>query len=183
MINSFQSLPASDANAQSGKVTSVIGETAKIDTGPFDIELLIDGDGEFAIDKSVLNNTGVAWKGFIFQLGTGTGASFVPSTQGDGLAFFTGASNREETGAFPNAVVHEDRIVFNGALLQGGTADFVVFVHTSTTEDHLVTVRQIATAAMTSAPVLSPWSLAVLAVLLGGLAGLRLQRPKRAGSL
>ena len=181
MMNSFQSLPADNANAQSNKVTSVIGETAKVDTGPFDIELLIDGDREFAIDKSVLNNTGVAWKGFILQLGTGTGSNFVPSTQGDGLAFFTGLSNREETGAFPNAVVEEDRIVFNGALPQGGTARFVVFVHTSTIGDHLVTVRQIAIAATTSAPALSPWSLAVLAVLLGGLAGFRLQRRKPTG--
>ncbi len=179
MINSFQSLPEGDPNAQSGKVTSVIDETARIDLGPFDIELLIDGDGEFAIDKSVLNNTDLAWKGFIFELGTGTGSSFVRSTQGDGLAFFTGLSNREETGAFPNAAVHEDRIEFTGALPQGGTARFVVFVHTSTIEDHLVTVRQIAVGAASSAPALSPWALAVLAVLLGGLAGFRLRRVNR----
>lgn len=178
MINSFQSLPKNDPNAQSGKVTAVIGETAKVDTGPFDIELLIDGDGMFAIDKSVLNSTGVAWKGFTLQLGTGTGANFVASPPGDGLAFVANLNNREETGAFPNAVVGEDRIVFSGSLPQGGTAHFVVFVSTDITTNHLVTIRQIAIAQTTPAPALTPWSLAVLAVLLGGLGGFRLHRRK-----
>src|SRR5512143_2194097 len=59
MITAFQSLPANDPNAQSGKVTAAITETAKVDPGPFDIQLLIDGNGVFAADKSVLSNTGV----------------------------------------------------------------------------------------------------------------------------
>jgi hypothetical protein len=177
MINSFQSLPANDGNAQSGKVTSVIGETAKTDNGPFDIELSIDGNGVFAIDKSVLNNTpGAAWRGFILQLGTGTGANFVPSTAGDGLGFDDGLNNREETGAFPQAVIGEDRIVFSGTLAQGGTARFVVFVSTDVIEDHLVTVRQIAIGATTPAPALSPPSLAILAVLLLGIGAFRIYR-------
>lgn len=182
MINTFQSLPANNPNAQSGKVTSVIGETAKVDTGPFDIELLIDGDGVFAIDKSVLNNTGVAWKGFILQLGTGIGANFVASTPGDGLGFFTSLNNREETGAFPQADVGEDRIVFTGALPNGGTARFVVFVSTDIIADHLVTVRQIAIAQPAPAPALTPPALAILAVLLGGFTAFRLHRRKPAGS-
>jgi hypothetical protein len=65
MITGFQSLPANDPNAQSGKVTAVIDETAKVDLGPFDIELSVSGNGVFAIDKSVLNDTGVAWAGFV----------------------------------------------------------------------------------------------------------------------
>ena len=177
MITSFQSLPANDPNAQSGKVTAVIGETAKVDLGPFDIQLLIDGDGVFAIDKSVLNNTGVPWRQFVFQLGTGVGAAFVPSTSGDGLAFDDTLNNREESGAFPTAVVGKDRIVFSGLLPPGGTARFVVFVATTITADHLVTVRQIAaTAAPAGAPVLGSWSLLGLVLLLGGLAAFQLRR-------
>jgi hypothetical protein len=184
MITSFQSLPAADPNAQSGKVTALIGETAKVDLGPFDIQMLIDGNGVFAIDKSVLNTTGLAWRQFVLQLGTGVGAAFVPSTPGDGLAFDDALNNREESGAFPNAVVGEDRIVFTGLLAPGGTARFVVFVDTAIIPDHLVTVRQIAVSALPAgAPVLGPWSLFVLIVLLGVLACFRLRRGTVRGGL
>jgi len=135
--------------------------------------LSLDGNDEFAIDKSVLNNTGMAWKGFVFELGTGTGANFVPSTQGDGVSFFTGLSNREETGAFPDAAISEDRITFSGGLANGNTAHFVVFVHTSAVGSHLVTVRQSAIVGA-SAPALTPWWLALVSVLLVAFGGLRL---------
>jgi hypothetical protein len=177
MITGFQSLPANDPNAQSGKVTAVIQETAKVDPGPFDIQLLVDGDGVFAIDKSVLNNTGFPWRAFVLQLGTGVGDAFVASTPGDGLGFDSSLNNREETGAFPNAVVGEDRIAFGGLLAPGGRARFVVFVRTEDTTDHLVTIRQvIADAAPARAPMLQPWSLALLAAVLGVLACFRLRR-------
>jgi hypothetical protein len=176
MITSFQSLPSNDPNAQSGKVTAVIGETAKVDLGPFDIQLLIDGDGVFAIDKSVLNNTGVPWRQFVLQLGTGVGAAFVKSA-GDGNAFDDALNNREESGAFPSVFVGQDRIVFTGLLPPGGTARFVVFVATTITADHLVTVRQIAASTSPAgAPLLGPWSLGALVLLLGGLAAFQLRR-------
>jgi len=116
-ITGFQSLPRNNPNAQSGKVTAVITETAQVDLGPFDIQLSVNGSGVFAIDKSVLNNTGSPWSRFVFELGTGVGAGFVPSTPGDGLGFDASLNNREETGAFPTAVVQEDSIVFSGLLV------------------------------------------------------------------
>jgi len=177
MITGFLSLPANNSNAQSGKVTAVIGETAQTDLGPFDIQMLIDGDGTFAIDKTVLNNTGRPWTQFVLQLGTGIGGAFTPSTPGDGLGFNDGLNNREETGAFPHVLVGEDRILFSGLLPPGGTARFVVFVDTDIIEDHLVTIRQIAsTASPAGAPLLRPWSLVMLVMLLGGLAVFRLRR-------
>lgn len=180
MITGFQSLPANDPNAQSGKVTAVIDETANVDLGPFDIEMSVNGNGVFAIDKSVLNNTGVAWASFILELGTGVGAVFLPSPPGDGLGFDDSLNNRDESGAFPNAVVEEDRIVFSGLLPPGGTARFVVFVETDTPSAHLVTIRQIAAlnAAPAGAPTLGPSSLALLVVLLGALACLQLRRTR-----
>ena len=62
----------------------------------------------------------------------------------------------------------------------GGTAHFVVFVMVPL-DLPTITLRQIAIATATNAPALTPWSLAVLAVLLGGLGGFRLHRRKRAG--
>jgi hypothetical protein len=157
----------------------VIGETARVDLGPFDIELSVDGDGIFALDKRVLNNTPFAWKQFVLQLSTGVGAGFVSCVPGDGLGFDDSLNNHDESGAFPNVVVEEDLIEFSGFLPPGGTARFVVFVATDTTGDHLVTVRQSAVnAAPARAPMLDASSLVVLVVVLSVLAGLQLHRTR-----
>jgi hypothetical protein len=181
VINSAQTFPVGDPNALNGLATEVIGETAQVDTGPFDITFTLSDSGDFALDKTVLNNTGVAWQRFEMQLGTGSGASFVPSTANDGLSFVAALNNHEETGAFPNVVVEEDRIIFTGSLPPGATAHFVVFVRTNVNVQHTVTLRQLAIATTTATPVLTPWSLGVLAALLCGLGGFRLRRLKLAG--
>jgi hypothetical protein len=180
MITSFASLPPNDPNAQPGFFTAAIQETAKGDTGPFDIELSANGDGIFAIDKRVRNDTGVAWKTFVLELGTGIGNSFVASTAGDGLNFDAGQNNREETGAFPTAIVEEDRITFSGFLPPGATARFIVFVETDEDDPHVLTVRQDAEAvAVAGAPAVQPWALGGLAAALAIIATLRLRRRTR----
>ena len=175
MITAFQSLPKNDPNAQSGKVTALMNESAKGDPGPFDIQLQIDGNGTFAVDKTVLNNTGFPWKGFILQLGTGVGAGFVPSTAGDGLGFNPSEDNRETTGAFPDLAFGEDRLAFSGMLAPGGSAHFVVFVDTDITTTHNVTIRQIALTGTAPAPLLSPSGLLALTFALAAIAALRLR--------
>jgi hypothetical protein len=176
MITSFQSFGSNDPNAQSNRSTARILETAKVDTGPFDIELSLTNLGEIAFDKSVLNNTGVEWRAFRLILGTGLGPDFVPSTDQDALSFLPALNNREETGAFPNVAVGDDEAVFTGSLNPGGTARFVVFVRSDTAGPHTVTLRQIAVASAAPAPALSTLSLVVLVVVLGGLAALRLRQ-------
>jgi hypothetical protein len=110
MITSFQSLQGNHPNAQSNRATALIEETAKVDTGPFDIELSVSNAGELAFDKTVLNETGVNWSRVLLILGTGTGASFVPSTAQDALSFQLALNNREETGAFPTLNTGDDRL-------------------------------------------------------------------------
>jgi hypothetical protein len=173
MVTSFQSLPNNDPNAQSNRVTAAIDETAKRDNGPFDCKLTIDGDGVFAIDKTVVNETGTDWARFIMELGTGLGVSFVPSAGGDGLGFSSSDDNREETGAFPEVMIGEDRIVFTGFLAAGGTARFIVFVGTDVPSPHMITVRQKAIVARVAAPAMRPWAAAVAVLLLCLIAGFR----------
>ncbi len=179
LINNLQTIPFNDVNAISGRATEVISETARIDNGPFDIAFSLtthDTDGQFAIDKSVRNNTGTTWQRFEMDLGTGSGTNFIPSTTGDGLSFVSSLNNHEETGAFPTVQVQEDRIVFIGSLPPGGTAEFVVFVTDAINDAPTLTVRQLATGVPSEpAPALGPWSLALLVVLLsaGGFATLR----------
>ena len=183
MVTGFQSLPGSDPNAQSNRVTAVIDETAKVDAGPFDIEVTVDGDGVFAVDKTVVNDTGFPWRGFVLTLGTGVGGAFVASTSGDGLGFDATADNREETGAFPNVAIAEDRITFTGFLAPGDTAHVVVFVRTATVADHLVTIRQLAQGPATAgAPTLQSWGLVALVGALGVLASRRLRRATHAAT-
>jgi len=178
LVTSAQTIPFSDPQALNGRATEMLGETAQVDTGPFDIAFVLDltsDRGQLAIDKTVLNSTGVPWQTFEMQLGTGSGASFVPSTTGDGLSFVSTLTNQETTGAFPNVVVEEDRIVFSGFLAPGATAHFVVFVGSATAENF--TLRQLAVgrpSAGVSAPTMSRWSLALLAILLAGISARRL---------
>ena len=176
MITSFQSLPIGNPNAQSNRTTALINETAKVDTGPFDIELMVDVDGEYAIDKTVLNSTGLDWHGFLFVLGTGVGPDFVPSTGGDGLSFISSLNNREETGAFPNVNVDEDRVAFGGELVPGDSARFVVFVRTDTAAPHRFTLRQVALASAATAPALHAWGMVALIAALLTLASVKIRR-------
>lgn len=179
MITNFQFFPFFNANAQSGRDTARIAETAKIDTGPFDIELLVTDRGEFAIDKTVVNETGTDWRGFIFQLGTGIGPNFVPSGDGDSLSFLSALNNREDTGAFPEVMVEEDRIVFSGSLERGESPRFVVFLRSNTGGQHRFTIRQIALSVAAPAPALGTWAMAVLMLALATVAARGLRRRPR----
>jgi len=171
IINSFLSI----AKTATTPVTALIDETAKVDTGPFDIELTLDGDGLFAIDKTVTNNTGADWFRFEMRLGNGTGGGFMPSQPADGLQFNPMPPCVETTGAFPNVTLEEDRVVFTGRLPAGATAHFVVYANSTQIGRYNITLRQIAAVVATAAaPALSPSMLIVLVALLSILAGVRI---------
>lgn len=99
---------------------AVIGETAK-DNGPFDLEFVIP-EPNAAFEKTVVNDSGLAWTGFEMTLGTGSGDLFMASTAMDGLGFL---SLSEPTGFFSDLVLEEDRLIFsNGLLPVGQSAQF-----------------------------------------------------------
>lgn len=175
MLMGFTALSEGHPDAQSNRETAVLDETAKFDLGPFDIALTADADGQFAIDKTVQNDTGTTWTSFAMELGTDSGPNFVRSTPGDGLGFVSGLNNREETGAFPGVHVEEDRIVFTGFLPPGGQARFIAFVTTDQGGVHVVTVRQRAMTS-TAAPAMHPPAIVLLLVVLCGLAVIKLRR-------
>lgn len=87
------------------------------------------GTTEYLFTTNVVNNTGVAWTGFRFLLGFGTGADFVPVGAGVGLDFDTPAAGPAPTStAFPLLSHQASRIDWSGAtvnyLLGPGGAPF-----------------------------------------------------------
>ena len=173
IINSKQTIGVNTPGTINDRATEIIDETAQVDTGPFDIafDLITHSQvGQLAIDKTVHNNTGVDWQSFEMLLMPATTSYFV-----------TDLTNTETTGAFPNVTVVGNHIVFTGLLPAGGTAHFIVFVGTTVNDEPTVTLRQIANTRVNApAPLLGHWSLASLALLLFGLAALRLRMPKAA---
>lgn len=174
MITSAVSLLGNHPDAQSNLVTAVIEEIAKVDKGPFDIAMVLDDNGSFAIDKTVTNNTGETWTGFVLELGTGIGPAFVPSPNSTSLSFLDGFNNREETGAFPSVNVTANRIIFTGTLPPGGTANFIVFARSDTNGPHTITVRERALC-LEPVPAMKPWALILLVFMLTGIVALRLR--------
>ncbi|HET6564979.1 MAG TPA: IPTL-CTERM sorting domain-containing protein [Xanthomonadales bacterium] len=137
----FQFIPANTPGSQGAYPTGVLDETAT-GPGPFDIEFSVDDNGVFAVDKSVENGTDLPMVGFTLQVGTGTGANFVPSDNVSLRRFVNEPETAETSGAFPDLGWSELQVQFNGALAPGETANFVFFVYTGTNGPHNVTVRQ-----------------------------------------
>jgi hypothetical protein len=87
------------------------------------------GTTEYLFTTNVINNTGVAWTGFRFLLGFGTGADFVPVGAGVGLDFDAPTAGPAPTStAFPLLNHQSTRIDWSGAtvnyLLGPGGAPF-----------------------------------------------------------
>jgi hypothetical protein len=135
-------LDPGDPDAENGTLTAVLDETAT-SAGPFDIEFELDDDGVFAVNKTVLNDSGVAWTGFTLEVGTGLGGNFLP-TQDTNVRRFENPSNltHDDSGAFPVVNFSQPLITFTGALAPGESAEFVFFVTTLVNGEHMTTVRQ-----------------------------------------
>ena len=93
---------------------------------PVDIVFDVEPSGgvtEYSFREGVQNSTGIDWTGYTLQLGFGTGAGFVPSTDGDDLDFddpdYTSPPNF--TTYFASAIpVTEDIIVASGGTHPNG---------------------------------------------------------------
>lgn len=125
VITGQEFIPSDDPDAHFSLPTIAIDEVAT-DTGPFDLEVTVDFsstccDAVIAIDKNVLNDSGVDWTDFHWQLGYGLGANFEPSTSSDGLDFATDPEPLDESGAFSDVEVETDDLWLFGALPEGET--------------------------------------------------------------
>ncbi|BCS34962.1 hypothetical protein TBR22_A41880 [Luteitalea sp. TBR-22] len=99
--------------------------------GILDYEFVVAESGgttEYAFTTNVINNTGVAWNDFHFELGFGTGDSFVAVASGAALDFDT--PDRDPAPAssvFPTLDASSNRLDWSGATvnyLGGGAGPF-----------------------------------------------------------
>ncbi len=89
------------------------------------------GTTEYRFTTNVVNNSGVAWTGFNFLLGFGTGANFVPAAVGVGLDFDLPGSDPAPTSSVFPILDHQAHVIdWSGAtvnyLLGPGGAPFSV---------------------------------------------------------
>lgn len=88
------------------------------------------GTTEYFFTTSVINNTGIVWTDFHFQLGFGTGADFVPVGPGFGLDFDTPEGDPPPTSTVFPVLNHQPNLVeWSGATvnyLGGGAGPFSV---------------------------------------------------------
>ena len=124
-----------DATAPGGNV--VVASKVFDSASPIDIVFNVaqtDGITEYFFAEGVANNTLNAMIGYTFELGTGTGADFVPSTPDDGLDFdwpgsgaATGTTPVPTSGVFPTLAHAEDMIIWTGGTLGIGISDAFTF--------------------------------------------------------
>ena len=69
------------------------------------------GTTEYFFTTNVVNNTGIAWTDYHFQLGFGTGASFVPVAGGFGLDFDTPNGDPTPTSSVFPVLNHQSNLV------------------------------------------------------------------------
>lgn len=145
--------------------------------GPVDIEFFVNtstppnGTTEYRFEEGVDNSTPFDWVGYRLELGFGTGADFVLSTDGDGLDFDSPDFNSplDFTTFFSSAVaISEDVIVASGGVHPNGSGFSIPpYVFTIDVPDGIesFTLRQ------RPIPVPEPASLMMLVLGVGGVAG------------
>jgi hypothetical protein len=140
--------------------------------GTLETEFLLQPSGgttEYRITQQLVNNTGLAWQGFVFELGFGTGSAFIRSTLADELDF---DASRFDPGpvspAFPFLDATPDRLAWSGATV--GSIGSATFSLALDVPDGLqaFTLRQIPVG--TPVPVPEPAPGALLVLVMAGLA-------------
>ena len=82
--------------------------------GLFEAEVVLGDSGgttEYRITQQIINNSGVVWSGFQFELGFGTGASFVRSSLPDALDFDAPDATAPPTAVGFSTLVHDDDVI------------------------------------------------------------------------
>ena len=106
---------------------NLIPATIFLNAGGFgivDLEFLLADSGgttEYFHTPLVVNNSGVTWTDFHFQLGFGTGANFVPAGAGIGLDFDTATGDPVPTSSAFTVLTHLPTIIN----WDGGTVNYL----------------------------------------------------------
>ena len=97
--------------------------------GSLDVEFIVDASGgttEYRFTQSLVNNSGIPWNGFLFELGFGLGSQFVAASPSGGLDFDTPERDPAPSSpALPLLVHSENTLTWTGAIVPSiGTAQF-----------------------------------------------------------
>jgi hypothetical protein len=140
--------------------------------GTVETEFLLQSSGgttEYRITQQLVNNTGLAWEGFVFELGFGTGGAFVRSPLTDELDFDAPTLDPiPASPAFPSLDAIADSLTWSGATV--GSIGSASFVFALDVPDGLqtFTLRQIPVVAPGSVP--EPAISALLMLVIAALA-------------
>jgi hypothetical protein len=86
------------------------------------------GTTEYRFTHPLINNTGVPWLGFTYELGFGTGAAFTPSTLGDDLDFDAPTFDPAPTSsAFSTLAAQADMLAWSGGTVNSIGSVFATF--------------------------------------------------------
>lgn len=125
------STPAPNNDDVTGPSANVIPYSVFFNSqGMLETEFAVSASGgttEYRFTQSFVNNTGQAWTGFLFELGYGTGASFVPSSAADSLSFDDPTRDPTPTSTFPSLIHESDTLSWSGTTIQPVTSSTYTF--------------------------------------------------------
>jgi hypothetical protein len=124
--------------------------------GALEVEFVTAASGgstEYRFTQTFVNNSGLAWTGFVFELGYGVGSDFVPAGMQELDFDWPGADPTPTSTAFTNFIYNSDRIEWlNGSVPSIGLVGFTFAIDIPDIAGNRFTLRQTPVVASQTVP-------------------------------